>query len=592
MLGLEPMPVRTALAAHITGGFERDTYRVEKIVFQSMPGLYVTGNLYLPKRITARLPAVLYLCGHSPGPIGAKVAYQHHGIWLARHGYVAFLIDTVEFGEIPGIHHGTHDLEMWHWLSLGFTPAGPEVWNAIRALDYLETRPEVDSQRIAVTGISGGGAMTWYTAAVDDRVRVASPVCSTWSVEHHTALNAVHENCDCIYFVNTFLADLPSVGALIAPRPLKILNAMRDPSFPAPGYHGVFQRTHAIYELYGAGDRIQEYEHDAPHSDILPFRKYADEWINRWLKDDPVPFEEGEIRPEDPALLRVLDRIPAGAVNERIHRSFIGTARLKNWKDLAGWKRRRAALLGQLKERTFRAFPRTKAPFSVWKQVDRGWPSRYADTFRVQFNTEEGVRVNGQLFVPRGAGLTRSALIYLKGARDVVYPVDYDLILPALGKCLVLVLEPRGVDYPVTNYEMATIKRTAALIGATLESMQIWDLLRAVDFLVDDQKFDLNTLAIYGRKEMGALGLYAAALDDRISRVILDDPPASHWQAPALLNVLRLTDLPEAAGLVAPRPIAWLTPIPAAYRYTTSIYALYGKKENMLERGALGQALP
>src|SRR3989441_2788506 len=116
MLGLDPMPKKAPLAARITGQFERDAYRVEKIEFQSMPGLYVTGNLYLPKKIEGRLPTVVYLCGHSPGPWGAKVDYQHHGIWLARHGYVAFLLDTVEFGEIPGIHHGTHDLGMWYCI--------------------------------------------------------------------------------------------------------------------------------------------------------------------------------------------------------------------------------------------------------------------------------------------------------------------------------------------------------------------------------------------------------------------------------------------------------------------------------------------
>ena len=121
-----------------------------------------------------------------------------------------------------------HDLEMWDWVSLGYTPAGPEVWNGIRALDYLETRPEVDPKRLAITGISGGGAMTWYGAAIDERLQAGASVCATWTVEHHTKLDAIHENCDCIYFMNTFQADLPSVGALIAPRPFKMLSARRD----------------------------------------------------------------------------------------------------------------------------------------------------------------------------------------------------------------------------------------------------------------------------------------------------------------------------------------------------------------------------
>ena len=90
---------------------------------------------------------------------------------------------------------------------------------------------------------------------------------------------------------------------------------------------------------------------------------------------------------------------------------------------------------------------------------------------------------------------------------------------------------------------------------------------------------------------MGALGIYAAALDPRITRVILDDPPASHWQGPPLLFVLRVTDLAEAAGLVAPREIVSLTPLPASYAYTSSIYRLYGPANRIREAGDLGGAL-
>lgn len=147
MLGLDPMPERTPLRARTTGVVDREGYRVEKVVFESMPHLYVTANLYLPTT-TERTPVVLYLCGHNPSPAGAKHGYQHHGIWLARHGFTALLVDTIEFAEVPGIHHGLYNLEMWHWLSLGYTPAGPEVWNGIRAIDYLATRPEVDMTRL------------------------------------------------------------------------------------------------------------------------------------------------------------------------------------------------------------------------------------------------------------------------------------------------------------------------------------------------------------------------------------------------------------------------------------------------------------
>jgi hypothetical protein len=173
----------------------------------------------------------------------------------------------------------------------------------------------------------------------------------------------------------------------------------------------------------------------------------------------------------------------------------------------------------------------------------------------------------------------------------VVYPVDYDLILPALGRQIVLVLQPRGVDYPMSNYKLATIKRTAVLQGASLESMQIWDILRSVDFLKGDQGFPLSQISVYGRRNMGPLGIYAAALDPRITRVILDDAPASHWQGPALLNVLRITDLPEAAALIAPRSLVSLTPLAKQYDYTRSIYRLYGKASAVREAGGLSEAL-
>jgi len=591
-LGLDPMPERTPLHARVTGQFDRPAYRVEKLVFESMPGLYVTGNLYVPKGAAGRLPAVVYVSGHAPGPWGAKVHYQHHGIWLASHGYVALVLDTVEFGEVPGIHHGTHDLGMWYWHSLGYSPAGPEVWNAMRALDYLETRPEVDARRVAVTGISGGGAVTWFTAAADERFQAAASVCGTWTVGQHAALDAVQENCDCIYFVNGYQLDLPAVGALIAPRPLKILSARRDVSFPPAGYHEAYRLTRRIYELYGAADRIQEFDYEAPHQDILPFRKEADEWINRWLKNDSTPFEEGEIRREEAADLTVLDRQPANPLNGQIHRRFIRTHELKPWKTLAAWKARRAELAAEMRDKVFRGWPREKVPFDAWKSKEGGWTSRYADSFNVEFTTERGVRVNGQLFIPRGGQAARPALIYVKGAEDVVYPVDYDPLLPAFTTHVVLVLHPRAVDYPgVTNYKMANIRMTAALAGTTVESMQLWDLLRSVDYLTQAEGLKLSGISVYGRRQMGALGLYAAAFDDRITRVIVDDPPASHWQGPALLNILRVTDLPEAAGMVAPREIVSLGPLPAAYGYTSSIYALYGRKDRVRTAGDLGEAL-
>jgi cephalosporin-C deacetylase-like acetyl esterase len=591
MLGMEPMPAKTPLQASVTGVLERPTHRIEKVVFQSMPGLYVTGNLYLPKQVSGRLPTVLYLCGHSPHPHGAKFDYQSHGVWFARNGYVAFLIDTIEFGELPGIHHGLHDLGMWYWLSLGYTPAGPEVWNAIRALDYLETRNEVDKDRIATTGISGGGAITWYTAAVDERVKVAAPVCATWTVEQQIALDHVRGNCDCIFFHNTYQADLHTAGALIAPRPLKIISAMKDGVFPPVGYHEVFRRLQPFYGWYGASEKLTEYDHDAPHRDIVPFRKEADEWINRWLKQDTTPFDEGVIEQEQPAVLRALGPNPRDAINDSIHKKFIPVYKPRTYTRKADWERRRAELLQQLKDQVFRLQPSPSVPFDTRKTLDKRWADRYAEPFNVEFSVEKDLRVNGQLFVPRDEKSRHSALIYVKRQEDIIYPIDWDLLLSVLSSKVVLVLHPRCVDYRIDSDRLTVIKRSIALLGGTLESMQLWDILRSIDFLTKDQGLNLKSVSVYGRGNAGPLGLYAAALDPRISRVILEDPPESHWQGPPLLNVLRITDLPEAAGLLAPRELVSLTPLPRAYDHTASIYALYGSRDSIRQAAGLYEAM-
>src|SRR5205814_1204081 len=176
MLGLDPLPEKTPLKAKTTGTIERSGVTIEKVHFQSKPGLYVTGNLYLPASggreppvpgptggsrppLAKSHPAILYVCGHSNrGRDGNKTAFQDHGLWFASNGYVCLVVDTLQLGEIAGIHHGTYREGRWWWHDRGYTPAGVECWNGVRAIDYLLTRPDVDPNKVGVTGISGGGA--------------------------------------------------------------------------------------------------------------------------------------------------------------------------------------------------------------------------------------------------------------------------------------------------------------------------------------------------------------------------------------------------------------------------------------------------
>ncbi|MFM8337717.1 MAG: alpha/beta hydrolase, partial [Opitutaceae bacterium] len=241
MLGLSPLPERTDLKPAVTGRVEHAEFTVEKLHFQSLPGLYVTANLYVPRALGGKkAPAILYACGHAlvkdgETVLGNKTGYQHHGAWFARHGYACLLIDTIQLGELEGVHHGTHRLGLHAWNARGYTPAGVEAWNGIRALDYLQSRPEIDPERIGMTGRSGGGAYTWYTAALDERVRAAVPVAGITDLHDHVVGGCIEGHCDCMYFNNTRRWDFSRVAALVAPRPLLICNTDKDPIFPIDG---------------------------------------------------------------------------------------------------------------------------------------------------------------------------------------------------------------------------------------------------------------------------------------------------------------------------------------------------------------------
>src|SRR6266542_1862939 len=596
MLGLDPLPARTPLMARLTGRLDRAAYRIEKLVFQSLPGLYVTGNFYVPKNGARPAPAILYLCGHSPHPLGAKVEYQDRAIWFASHGYPCLVLDTLEFGEVAGIHHGTHNLNMWHWLSLGYTPAGVEVWSAIRALDYLETRPEVDRDHLGVTGISGGGVMTWYTAAVDERVAAAAPVCSTFTFGSQAAHWLASGQCDCIYYHNTYQWDFPAVAALIAPRPLLILSGQKDTIFPPDGYHEVFQRAKRVYDLYAGGDsdRIREVDDNVPHSDPPLFLHEARQWMQRWLRGDAGRLaEETNSLPKEPAEeLACLATLPADAGNYKIQQQFTTPISLAKLPSRAAWEARRATLLAQLRDKVFRWFPSNSIPFET--RVLRnggGYAGRYADYKEVSFQSEEGVRIRAQLYTPKQRSPGAPVLLYVKRPGDNIYAADTDELLPLLGRYAVLVLNPRLTESTLSAVEFTDLERSAAWLGRTIAAMQIWDILRTIRWMADEEKLSTAALSVYGKGEMGVLALYAGLFDERVQQIILNDAPSSHWQRPALLNVLRLTDVPEVAGAFAPRRLVSLTKLPDNFDYAKRLYRLQGAAARLVQSPSLPEAL-
>jgi dienelactone hydrolase len=444
MLGLWPLPERTPLHATITGNVEREDVVIEKLHFQSRPGLYVTGNLYRPKKITGRLPTILYVCGHSSkGRDGNKTAFQEHGLMFAAHGYVCLIIDSLQLGEIPGIHHGTYREGRWWWQAAGYTPAGVECWNGVRALDYLVSRPDVDPERLGVTGISGGGAATFWIAAADERVRCAVPVSGMSDLESYVGNKVINGHCDCMFLINTYGWEWTTIAALIPPRPMLFANSDSDTIFPMDGNRRIIARLRQLYKMYDKPDLVDEYVSKGGHADRPDLRLAAFKWMNKHLKGETGEVKEEVYKSLEGKELRVFPEdkdVPKDALNGKIDETFVKRAEVKlpEPKDFAEWKK---GMIRQLRQQSFRAFPeRAELPVSIGPVIGNGTaPGGH------RYEADKGVTI----FLSNPLGSSREdagqGILIVANADDENQRNVPDWVKPFVGKDdLVQMVFPRG----------------------------------------------------------------------------------------------------------------------------------------------------
>ncbi len=574
MLGLDPLPPKTDLHATVTGRVERDGVIVENIHFQSRPQLYVTGNLYRPAQAAERLPAILYVCGHGGVKkdgisYGNKVHYQHHGAWFARHGYVCLTIDSLQLGEIEGIHHGTHRYDMWWWLNRGYSPAGVEAWNCIRALDYLQSRPEVDGSRLGVTGRSGGGAYSWWIAALDERIRAAVPVAGITDLENHVVDGCVEGHCDCMFMVNTYQWDYAQVAALVAPRPLLISNSDRDGIFPLEGVVRTHRLTRRIYDLYRAQPQLALQITAGPHQDTQELRVHAFRWFQEHLKGDKEQIDSRTAALFTPEELRVFAQgLPADAVNERIAETFVPVAEsFQPPVDAAQWQAQSDAWRTQLREKVFRAWPRDvpdAAPRLVAAHEHDGVTVEHHE-----FSSQPGVDL--PLFVVRAQQLGPAPQVRLRvmGESDWAELPSADgqplwqRVAASCGEAVQkdanqvhLVFAPRGVGPTAWNADkkpQVQNQRRFYLLGQTLDGQRVWDVTQAIRAARHLLGLANARPTITGRGASAAVAVYAALFVDGVAGLELVELPESHREGPYLLNVDRVLTLPAAVALAAER---------------------------------------
>jgi dienelactone hydrolase len=588
MLGLWPIPEKTPLNAKVTGTVERDAFKIEKVHFQSKPGLYVTGNLFLPKKVEGKLPAILYVCGHSnKGRDGNKTAYHHHGMWFAANGYVCLVIDTLQLGEIAGLHHGTYRESKWWWHSIGYTPAGVECWNGVRAIDYLVSRPEVDAERIGVTGRSGGGAATIWIAAADQRVKVAVPVSGFSDLEHYVADKVINGHCDCMFLYNTYRWEWTTILGLIAPRPMLFLNSSNDTIFPMPGNERVRVRMNQLYALYQdpkpAKPPKQQHLFEfgvvpGGHTDSLELRLMAYRWFNRFLKNDTSEVSEPAIPRFEGKELRVFPEdkdLPTDALNGKIDETFVPAAKPslpKNAQDYETWRR---GLITKLRERVLVDWPEQASAAQLVAEDEK--------TGKLVFSTEPGLLVTARR-LERPKQAKRLVLLVLR-------PEDAEDKQPDWAKAVVkegdavLLFCPRGcgglawTKKSPPNY----VERSHVLLGTTVDAGRMLDIQAAARWLHENDD-DSLPIVVAGKGDLGVLCAYAALFEPSVNDVVAVEPTRTHRDGPHLLNVLRVLDVSEALGMLAPRRLTLIGARGPEFERVRAIFKAAGVADRLEER--------
>jgi dienelactone hydrolase len=614
MLSLDPLPPRSDLKAVVASKAEHDEFTVENLHFQSRPGLYVTANLYLPKKLDRPAPTILYLSGHGPVisngvSYGNKVAYQHHGAWFARNGYICLVLDTLQLGEILGLHHGTYREGMWWWNSRGYTPAGVEAWNCIRALDYLSTRPEVDTNRFGATGRSGGGAYSWWIAALDDRIKAAAPVAGITDLHNHVVDGTVEGHCDCMFTVNTYRWDYPQVAALVAPRPLLIVNTDADYIFPLDGVQRTHARVRRIYNLHKASDKLGLVIAPGPHKDTQDLQVPVFRWFNKHLKrEDPV-IEMAALKFFRPEELRVFTTLPADAINTNIHETFVAAAPAPA---LPGsreeWVGQRDGWLAALREKCFAGWPEEPGPLLVERRFSVTRDGLTLQAF--DFNSEPEVRL--RLYLLTGSAASPQEILlnvrddtnwpdelgWLRTAfetnlldeppsdptrKDGSYKVQFETFRNALtnGTGAMAFFAPRGIGLSAWSGEArrrTQIHRRFMLLGETLDSARVWDVRRACQALRLLPQTSGSKLNLNAAKRMAVNVVYASLFEMGIDGLQLNSPPASHRNGPDYLNVSRVLDVPQAVAMAAERcKVVIFAEDTAGWEYPAGVASLPGQ---------------
>lgn len=530
---------RGPLNARITGRLQSDTHTIEKVIFESLPGFYVTGNLYRPNA-PGRYPAVLVPAGHTQE---GKPETQIVAANLAAKGFIALSYDPIGQGEreqtyLPQLGRalsgggGNEHLELGaRSILIGQSVARYFIFDATRAVDYLVSRPDVDPDRIGVTGCSGGGAITTYVGVFEPRIKVAAAGCFINSFRTlFTGPTADSE----MSFPAFLASGLDMADFFEAATPLPwLMMATTEDYFHPDGARAVYTEAHRWYELYGAGDRIRFFVGTGPHGTPVDSREEIYRWMIRWLANG-----KGDSRDQPVKLYTNLELQVTGSGNvdgepgsRKLYQIIADEFHARKQ------KRSISELVAEL-ERL--GVPSTgPAPSVITTSRTKDSDLRIEE---IRFESEPGVPISARLYLPEGAGRRPATVMFEDKRLPVPLYVQRSQPTVAIARALArsgqIVMEVDPRDSP-SAYEgrpflgnWVTNER-ADLVGRNLAAMRAHDLLVAVNVLAERQDVEANSIRGYARGVKGVWLLLAAAVDHRIGRIWLDRTP---WSIAAALE--------------------------------------------------------
>lgn len=597
-LGLDPLPSReTITPPRLVGTVERDGYTIECLVLEPRPNFLMPVHLYLPRTARFPVPAILYAPGHWMIYGKTEPDIQHCCISLAKLGYAVLVFDPIGQGERGATFEDHARREL---LLLELSQEGLMAWESMRAIDYLLTRPEVDGNRIGMTGASGGGLNTIYTCAADERIAVSVPVCYVTSFGRFframRGLNWNNQDDLCNQVPNVIrYADMAGLCGLIHPRPLLIINGTLDPQFPVDGAQAVVDQVQAIYNQAGP-ERLRLTAINADHGYDQAMREAAYGWFRRWLQGEgdgsPVAEPPHQTEPPDSEELKCFPGTPSirsypaiRALARTYSRTMIHAPDLAaiNWESWQAALRRKVVdCLGGL------------AGTEVSGRVESHSDGR-PGLERHLIEPEAGMVVPAFVARPENRQPNR-IVIYLSDEGKLSGFGPELLSIVASNGGLAIAIDPRGMgetaplppprqtvatldgklDYRETQagdtleFEAAT---DALMLGRSLFGQQVSDLLQSIDYA--RQLAPQAAVAVVGSGPIcGLLALYAGALSDHVAAVAADRLLPSYKLLVGeekrifpitafVFGILRVADIPQLAGAILPRPLLVTRPIGA-----------------------------